>query len=146
MLMTRVSLPLAAVVFLPNPCSSFVSESRSPFAITHRLNLERYSASCCLLASSSDADDLKTSTDLNCQTRRACLTSPFAVAFVATSFIGRPRHVALAADYQDLTTLDQLLSQIKQARDQLDVIPDLIEKEKWDSGKFWRYFPDLILV
>ena len=47
-----------------------------------------------------------------------------------TQYFGRP-NAAFAADGK----LADTLSQIKNAREQLDDIPALIDAEKWDAGK-----------
>jgi len=68
------------------------------------------------------------------ESRRSFITDSFATAaFVGTAFSFRP-YQALAAD-TDIKLAD-VLAQVKDARAQMDDIPDLIKSEKWDAGTF----------
>ena len=63
--------------------------------------------------------------------RRSVLKYSFAATFgTAASFIGPD--AVIAADGK----LNDILGQIKQGREQLECVPDLIKAEKWDAGKY----------
>ena len=53
-----------------------------------------------------------------------------------TQYFGRP-NAAFASDGK----LADTLSQIKDAREQLDDIPALIDAEKWDAGMYNMVYP-----
>lgn len=65
------------------------------------------------------------------QKRRKILISPF----TATITVASQSKVALAADEDD-GQLPKLLDQIKEGRQQLEDIPELIKAEKWDAGMY----------
>ena len=59
-----------------------------------------------------------------------------------TQYFGRPTTAAFAAD----GNLADTLSQIKNAREQLDDIPALIDAEKWDAGKCITYYIHVFFI
>ncbi len=65
------------------------------------------------------------------QSRRTLVTKAITSSLGFLSIFSVPKNddKALAAD------LNELVGQLKQARDQLNEVPDLIKAEKWDSGK-----------
>ena len=65
------------------------------------------------------------------QKRRKILISPFTAATFA---VVSQNKVALAADDGQLP---KLLDQIKEGRQQLEDIPELIKAEKWDAGMYF---------
>ena len=65
------------------------------------------------------------------QKRRKILIGPFTAATIA---VASQNKVALAAD--DDGQLPKLLDQIKEGRQQLEDIPELIKAEKWDAGMY----------
>ena len=66
------------------------------------------------------------------ESRRSFITDSFAAAtFVGTTFSFRP-YQAIA----DTVIKLDVLAQVKDARSQMDDIPDLIKAEKWDAGTF----------
>lgn len=71
-----------------------------------------------------------TSSKPDSQLRRSIFTSAVVSTLGAATCFDRP-DAATAAD----GNLDAMLGQIKEARDQLEVVPDLIKDEKWDAGK-----------
>jgi len=79
-----------------------------------------------LAAASSTPSIVDAATERHFRSRRSFLTYSFAASFGV-----RPDAV-IAADGK----LNAILGQIKQGRDQLDSVPDLIKAEKWDAGKY----------
>jgi len=67
------------------------------------------------------------------ESRRSFITDSFATATFIGSFSFRP-HQAIAET--DIIKLADVLAQVKDARGQMDDIPDLIKAEKWDAGTF----------
>ena len=67
------------------------------------------------------------------ESRRSFITDSFAAAtIVGTAFSFRPHQAIADTDIK----LADVLAQVKDARVQMDDIPDLIKAEKWDAGKF----------
>ena len=85
-----------------------------------------------LAAASSAPSIVDGITEPHFKSRRSFVTCSFAATFgIATSFDG-PKAV-VAAD----GNLYVILGQLKEGRDQLECVPDLIKAEKWDAGKYF---------
>jgi len=65
------------------------------------------------------------------QKRRKILSGPLIAATIA---VASQNKVALAADDGQLP---KLLDQIKEGKQQLEDIPELIKAEKWDAGMYF---------
>lgn len=122
-----VLLLIALVVaHLPSPslCFSFIISHPS----SKNIDLPRWQR---LSASSSNNDSsIDENMLVSSQKRRKILIGPF----TATIAVASQSKVALA-DAED-GQLPNLLDQIKEGRQQLEDIPELIKAEKWDAGMF----------
>ena len=130
---TRVSFSIAVAACLQSQCTSFVPQSVKQ---RHKLVVDptHVSTSVQLLAAatpSPPSNGIDTSSpEPDCQLRRSILTSSLVATFGIASCFDE-NNVAIAADGK----LDEILDQVKEAREQLESVPDLIKDEKWDSGK-----------
>jgi hypothetical protein len=98
---------------------------------TPRISPSAHRQKYVLAAASSTPSIVHAATERHFTLRRSFLTYSFAATFgIAASFV-RP-DAAIAADGK----LNAILGQIKQGRDQLECVPDLIEAEKWDASKY----------
>ena len=135
---TRSSLSIAIVACFPLCCSSFLTSdptSRPRLVHSRKLDIDTtlwspLSASPSPLYSSDTDEPFHSSSGLPHYHRRSFIANYFAAAIGVTIF-AVPFNEAIAA------SPEELLDQIKQAREQLDTIPDLIKAEKWDAGKFY---------
>ena len=71
-------------------------------------------------------------TERHFKSRRSFVTCSFAATFGIAASLEGPKEV-LAAD----GNLYVILGQLKEGRDQLECVPDLIKAEKWDAGKYF---------
>ncbi len=121
-----VLLLIALVVaHLPSPslCFSFIISHPS----SKNIDLPRRQR---LSACSSNNDSIGENMLVSSQKRRKILIGPFTAATIA---VASQNKVALAADDGQLP---KLLDQIKEGRQQLEDIPELIKAEKWDAGMY----------
>ena len=125
--MAVILLIALVVAHLPSPslCFSFIIShpSSKNIDLPHR----RQRLSAC----SSNNDSIDENMLVSSQKRRKILISPF----TATITVASQSKVALAADEDD-GQLPKLLDQIKEGRQQLEDIPELIKAEKWDAGMY----------
>jgi len=126
----KTSLSIVAMAFL-GVCQSFISSVPSHFSSTEIL--------AAAVPPSSNAIDA--STDLTFKSRRSYLKRSFVATFGPAFFFHKTESV-LAADEK----LDVILDQIKEARKQLESIPDLIKTEKWDAGKRYITIHSFIIL
>jgi hypothetical protein len=123
MVSIRSPITVATVCCLPNAASSFMQAPRLTRPSYQILMSSSPNINC-------SADDvLQSSSDASSQRRRSIALSPL-VAMLGVSFCTDDYGAALAEG-----TLDGLVGQLKEARQQLDDIPDLIKEEKWDAGE-----------
>ena len=121
-----VLLLIALVVAqLPSPslCFSFIISHPS----SKNIDLPRRQRLSC----SSNNDSIDENILVSSQKRRKILIGPFTAATIA---VASQNKVALA-DADD-GQLPNLLDQIKEGRQQLEDIPELIKAEKWDAGMY----------
>ena len=132
--MALLLLIALVVAHLPSPslCFSFIISHPS----SKNIDLPRRQRLSC----SSNNDSIDENTLISSQKRRKILISPF----TATIAVASQNKVALAAD--DDGQLPNLLDQIKEGRQQLEDIPELIKAEKWDAGMYLlkRYYIDIV--
>jgi hypothetical protein len=64
--------------------------------------------------------------------RRSFVTGSFMTTIGTTALIFDRPSAVIAADEK----LAPLLGQIKEAKEQIEIIPDLINSEKWDAGEY----------
>jgi hypothetical protein len=85
-----------------------------------------------LAASSSGPSIVDVVTERDCESRRSFLACSFAATLgIATPFVGS--NTVIAAEGR----LQSILGQIKEGREQLECVPDLIKAEKWDGGEYY---------
>jgi hypothetical protein len=118
-------LLLIALVSLPSPSLSFIISHSSYIDLPRRQRL-----SAC--SSNNNNDNIGENMLVSSQKRRKILISPFTAATIA---VASQNKVALA-DADD-GQLPKLLDQIKEGRQQLEDIPELIKAEKWDAGMYF---------
>mmetsp|Transcript_36647 Transcript_36647/g.76898 ORF Transcript_36647/g.76898 Transcript_36647/m.76898 type:complete len:240 (-) Transcript_36647:258-977(-) len=127
---TKAALSIAIVACIQSQCTSFVPESatrRQKLVYNPKQFATSVQLAAATPASKDDIDLGKSSLEPHCQHRRSVIASSLAFTFgIVTCF---NENVALAADGK----LDELLGQIKEARGQLESVPDLIKAEKWDA-------------
>mmetsp|Transcript_42117 Transcript_42117/g.71983 ORF Transcript_42117/g.71983 Transcript_42117/m.71983 type:complete len:246 (-) Transcript_42117:90-827(-) len=124
----------AVVACLQSHCTSFAPASvnqRNKVSLPKLKTPTDHSTSVHQLAATSTSPDpsnvIDNSSEPYCQLRRSILTSSLVATFgISACFEG---NVAIAADGK----LGALLADIKEARGQLDDVPDLIKAEKWDA-------------
>ena len=107
--------------------ASFIGQCQS-FAISASSSVHRH----VLTVASSAPSIVDFMTERHFESRRSFLTYSFAATFgTTTSFVG-PNSV-IAAEGR----LGSILGQIKEGREQLECVPDLIKAEKWDGGNYF---------
>jgi hypothetical protein len=83
-----------------------------------------------LSAASSAPSIVDVITERHYESRRSFLASSFAGTFgIVTPFVGPNTVIASEGKLQSI------LGQIKEGREQLECVPELIKAEKWDGGK-----------
>jgi len=117
---SKASLFIVAIVCLQSQCTSFTPKAQS---------VRRPTSVLAAAASPSSSNVTGTSHKPNSELRRSILTNSIAATLGCTVCLDAP-NVVTAADGK----LDIILDQIKEARDQLASVPDLIQAEKWDAG------------
>ena len=124
--MAVLLLMIALVVaHLPSPSLSFIISHPS----SKNIDLPRRQSR--LSACSSNNDSIGENTLISSQKRRKILIGPFTAATIAVASQSK----AALADADD-GQLPKLLDQIKEGRQQLEDIPELIKAEKWDAGMY----------
>ena len=71
-------------------------------------------------------------TERHFKSRRSFVTCSFAATFgITASFVGPDAVIAANGK------LYVILGKLKEGREQLECVPDLIKAEKWDAGKYF---------
>jgi len=112
-----------AAVSVIGKCESFIPND--PSIVLGRTTL--------LAAAASDSSPVSnTFVDTSAHPCRRSFVNRSVAATLGTALIFNRPNAVIAAD----ENLASILGQIKEARDQIEIIPDLIKSEKWDAGEY----------
>ncbi|KAL7432266.1 hypothetical protein ACHAXH_001726 [Discostella pseudostelligera] len=116
----RAPLSIVAAVSVIGKCESFIPND--PSIVLGRTTL--------LAAAASDSSPVSnTFVDTSAHPCRRSFVNRSVAATLGTALIFNRPNAVIAAD----ENLASILGQIKEARDQIEIIPDLIKSEKWDA-------------
>ncbi|KAL7535013.1 hypothetical protein ACHAWF_006114 [Thalassiosira exigua] len=138
----RASFSIAAVACIPSQCTPFKLGFSSPFRSSSALqelvvDPTHASSSVMQVTAPTSLKEMDTVLDPHCKLRRSLISNCLAATFGVAASVIRPNS-AIAADEK----LDAILARIKEAREQLESVPDLIKDEKWDSDAIGSELPD----
>ncbi|KAL3757297.1 hypothetical protein ACHAWU_008458 [Discostella pseudostelligera] len=129
----RASLSIVAAVSVIGKCESFMPNG--PSIVPGRTTLSA-------AAASESSPPLNTFVDTSAHPCRRSFVKRSVAATLGTALMFNRPSAVIATD----ENLASILGHIKEAKNQIEIIPDLIKSEKWDAASLMRFINEMCKV